>query len=313
MDRQSAVRSAQKAASGFPFALGFKLVLGWREQQGQGQLPAPKGDLYEALRSSGFDYFEFSVGPCQAPAEVALLMREAAACRGAGLFIALHPYLGLPHNPAFFGERPEPLAALESVLAAAGSAGQPGRPVRVVLHPAELSYGDGAADLPALRRGLLERSRGFFAAAVERLAGSPSGVRVVVEHQVPPAPREAVIRIGDTYAELLEVVAAVDLGLCWDTGHYLLSVQRRGQDPLPPDAFLRRVELVHLHDVTSAQWDHQVIRRGSAPLRRYVQLLCQAGFNGGVTLEYSAEAIRSAGSFERVIADSLDALSAWLR
>jgi sugar phosphate isomerase/epimerase len=185
--------------------------------------------------------------------------------------------------------------------------------VRVVLHPAELPYGDGAADLPALRRGLLERSRGFFAAAVERLAGSPSGVRVVVEHQVPPAPREAVIRIGDTYAELLEVVAAVDLGLCWDTGHYLLSVQRRGQDPLPPDAFLRRVELVHLHDVTSAQWDHQVIRRGSEPLRRYVQLLCQAGFSGGVTLEYSAEAIRSAGSFERVIADSLDALSAWLQ
>jgi hypothetical protein len=43
-----------------------------------------------------------------------------------------------------------------------------------------------------------------------------------------------------------------------------------------------------------------------------VALLREAGFGGAVTLEYSPEAIRRAGSFERVIEQSLAALSAWL-
>lgn len=72
------------------------------------------------------------------------------------------------------------------------------------------------------------------------------------------------------------------------------------------------MHMVHLHDVTPAQWDHQVIRRDSRALGGYMRLLRQVDFSGGVTLEYSAEAILSAGRFERVIGDSLDALRAWL-
>lgn len=212
-----------------PFSLGFKLALDWREQQQRGELPPMKGDLYGFLRGQGFDYFEFSVGACQDASELPLLQREAAECRRAGLAAWLHPYLSPPHNPAFFGERAEALSALESVLAAAAEAAvHSGRPAGIVLHPAELSYGGRSEGLASLRHVLLGRSRLFFAAVEERLVRGRSPVRVVVEHQVPPAPGEPVIRIGDTYAELLQVVADVTLGLCWDTGHYLLSVQRRG-------------------------------------------------------------------------------------
>jgi sugar phosphate isomerase/epimerase len=298
-----------------PLSLGFKLALGWREQQQRGELPRFEGDLYAHLQRAGFGYFEFSTGTCADAAEVALLTREAAACHDAGLAVSFHPYLPPPHNPAFFGQRPEPRAAIESILRAAAVAAEvSGSPVRIVLHPAEMSHRAEETDVPGLRSVLLRRSQEFFTAMEERLrqgAAERPPVSVAVEHQVPPVPTETVIRIGDTYEELLAVVAPVGFGLCWDTGHYLLSVKRHGQSARPPEEFLRRVEAVHLHAVVG-ETDHQVIAKRSSRLRGYVALLREAGFGGAVTLEYSAEAIRRAGSFERVIEQSLAALSAWL-
>lgn len=294
-----------------PFSLGFKLSLGWREQQMRGQLPPAKGEVYDLLRRRGFDYFEFGVGACKEQDEVLLIHREAAACAECGLGIALHPYLAGPDNPAVFGETAESAGALESVLAAASTAGSiSGGPVALVLHPAEWRYEPDTEDLAAARRRLLTRSQDFFAALAECAVALHPQAQPVVEHQVPPAPGERVLRIGDTYAELLEVVAGTDLGICWDTGHYLLSVERHGQAERPPVEFLRRVEVVHLHDVVAGR-DHSLISLQSDRLRDYVQMLLGSGFRGNVTLEYSGEAIRSGGSFERVIAESVEVLKAW--
>jgi sugar phosphate isomerase/epimerase len=294
-----------------PHSLGFKLALGWREQQRRGELPPYDGDLYEYLRQNGLDYIEFSVGACLDRGEVSLLRQEAFACADAGLAVSLHPYLGAPYNPALFGEAPEAVRALEAVLAAGSTASEvTGSLTRLVVHPASISYQAAAGDMAALRRLLLARSQAFFAAAEERLTRLPK-VRAVVEHQVPPAPGEAIIRIGDTYAELLEAVRNVSLGLCWDTGHYLLSVRRCGQSVVPLDEFLRRVEAVHLHDVVGES-DHQIISPRSSQLRDYVCMLRESGFSGGITLEYSTEAIRAAGSLERVVTESVAALSSWV-
>jgi len=295
----------------FPHSLGLKLALGWRDQQKRGQLPPCEGDFYEYLRRSGLDYMEFSVEACLERREVSLLREEALACAEARLAVSLHPYLKPPHNPALFGQAPESLLALEAVLAAGSMVSEvTGCPTRIVLHPAAGSYEVGAADMAALRRPLVAHSQAFFAAAEERLARLPQ-VSVVVEHQVPAAPRETVIRIGDTYAELLEVVRDSRLGLCWDTGHYLLSVLRCGQSVMPPEEFLRRVEAVHLHDVVG-ETDHQIISPRSSRLRDYVLVLIESGFSGAVTFEYSAEAMRAAGSLEGVVSESVAALSSWV-
>ncbi len=294
-----------------PFPVGFKLQLGWREQVRRGELPAPGGELYGLLRGSGLAYVEFGVGSCRRPAEQALLRREAAGCRQWNLGATIHPYLGGQENPAHFGESAEPEAALESVLRAAALAAQTvDGPCGLVLHPAEASYQQGARPAP-LRARLLERSQ-RFAAALARAAGERfPRVEPALEHQVPPAPDERIIRIGDTFRELLQAVAGTGLGLCWDTGHYLLSVERHGQAGRPPAQFVGRVRMVHLHDVVEGR-DHRIVSRGSKDVREHLLTLREAGFRGRVTLEYSAEAIAEAGGFEPVIEQSLDALRGWL-
>ncbi|MHC4591542.1 MAG: TIM barrel protein [Planctomycetota bacterium] len=287
--------------------MGFKLQLGWCEQ-GSGRLPRVDADLYALLRGHGLVYVEFGVGTCADESELALLRREAAACAEAGLGVSLHPYLPGAYNPACFGETDQSRAVIDSVLGAGSvAAGITGRSGHLNLHPAELQH--DVLEAAPLRQDLMARSKGFFAALEERACGHPL-VRPVVEHQVPPGAGEPTIRIGDTCAELLEVVADVDLGLCWDMGHYLASVERYGQPEPPLDEFVRRVEAVHLHDLVAGQ-DHQPISPASARLRDCVRTLLAAGFSGGVTLEYSAAAIAGAGGFEPVIADSVRVLSQW--
>jgi sugar phosphate isomerase/epimerase len=296
--------------SAFGGSLGFKLGLGWREQQRNGELPPLKGGLYALLQRSGFGYCEFGVGACADPGEQPLLRHESQACRDCGLGVALHPYLPPPYNPAFFGVTPQSCEVVGLVLRAASTAVRiTGRPAHLNLHPAESAYEPASDDPQSLRVELLRRSQLFFAALQQAARRHPQ-VRPVAEHQVPPAPQERIIRVGDTWPELLRVVEGTALGLCWDTGHYLLSVERHGQGERPPAEFVSRVGAVHLHDVVEGA-DHCVISAGSSRLRDYVGQLLGSGFTGGITLEYSARAIRAAGSFERVVEGSLDALSRW--
>jgi sugar phosphate isomerase/epimerase len=292
-------------------SFGYKLQLGWREQQRLGELPACRSELYALLADSAFCYVEFSVGPCRAPDEMDLLREETRRCASHGLGVALHPYLRAADNPACFGETRES-GQVAGLLAdaAALAAGATGLPCALVVHPAEVRCGADAGPLDGRRQQLADRSHAFLA-ALEEAAGSRSGVVPLAEHQVPPAPGENVIRIGDTFAELLQVVDGLDLGLCWDTGHYLLSVERHGQAAVPPGTFVERVRAVHLHDVVEGK-DHCIVSAGSERLARHMRLLLGTGFDGGVTFEYSAEAMREAGSFEAVIARSLEAFGAWM-
>jgi sugar phosphate isomerase/epimerase len=142
-------------------------------------------------------------------------------------------------------------------------------------------------------------------------AEAAAGVRPVIEHQLAAKPGERIIRIGDTYEELLRLVDGLDVGVCWDTGHYLLAVDRHGQAERPPAEFVRRVEHVHLHAVVGGV-DHCVIEPGSRGLPAYLRMLAREGFSGSLTLEYSAAAILAGGSYEAAVDRSLGALEAYL-
>ena len=292
-------------SNAFPQALGLKLLLTWRQEQARGELPDFPGGLYRFLRDCGFHFVELATGPCVTQDEVDLLLGEAVACRDAGLALAIHPYLRGPHNPAHFGLLSEPDEALSAMLRAASAA-----PATIVLHPAEARCDPGSVERAPLRAELLQRSRLFFAEAERRIAASHPGVTLIVEHQLPTRPDEPVIRIGDTCAELLDSVAGTALGLCWDTGHYWLGVERYGQPDPPPAAFVSRVRHVHLHDVVAGT-DHRIVRPESARVRGYMDVLQRSGFRGTVTLEYAWDAIQSSGGIEKVAREAAGILAGW--
>jgi sugar phosphate isomerase/epimerase len=292
------------------FTLGFKLNLWWRSQQRKGELPPLELDLYAMLADRGFSYFEASVGSCERQGELDLLAAECEGCARWGIGMSLHPYLEPPANPASMGADPRAATSIDSILRAAEYARDAaGSPVRVVLHPASMSFRDHA-EMAGMRQRLFDRSREYIAVTAERAARLP-GVRPMIEHQLATGPQETIIRIGDTYQELLRLVDGLDVGVCWDTGHYLLAVDRHGQARVPSDEFLGRVEHVHLHAVVDGV-DHRAIEPDSRCLREYVRMLAAAGFRGSLTLEYSAAAILATGSFKAVLDSSLDVLEVYL-
>jgi sugar phosphate isomerase/epimerase len=290
--------------------LGLKLPLDWRGQQSIGALPGFAGDLYAFLHDLGLRCIEFGVGLCQ-PDEIDLIAFEAAACGRHDLSVALHPYLPGPWNPAQFGRSQEADAVIAALYEGASTAADgSGQNVVVNLHPAEAVYDAPHVDLAACRRELLSRSQAFLAAVRSRLQVLGDRVTVVVEHQVPPGQDEPVIRIGDRYQELLEAVGTSGLSLCWDIGHSLLSAERYGQSRMPPEEFLRRVRYVHLHDVV-AGCDHRVVRADSGDVHMCINVLADGGFDGGITLEYAADAVIGGGGPQKVITESVAVLAEW--
>jgi len=291
--------------------VGFKLPLGWRDDPAWGEISRAVGGILPYLAQRGFSYVEYSASDFGVLQEVRAVREAAAACADLGLRLALHPYLEPAVNAARYSRGPQCRRAIDRVMHEAHVAADTvGQRVVVVFHPAASVLGPGDTDSAAVRKELMEQSRLFLAELAMWVRSLAPGVLVVVEHQVPPYPGESVVRIGETYVELLEAVRGTDLPLCWDTGHYLLSVDVHGQPAEPSDEFVRRVAHVHLHDVVEGD-DHRPITPDSHRVAGYMRTLWNSGFDGGITLEHGLETIRNAQGLERIVEESLDLLGSW--
>ncbi len=296
--------------------VGFKLPLDWRALQERGELPAVEGNVYAFLQGLGFAHVEFGFGlGLEGNREtVRLLEREAAACDQAGLRVAIHPGPDREENDsaAWFGAEPGRQPGVTPVLGAASlAADNGGAPVVCVLHPAQYVFPSDRQCLAGLREDLVRRSRLFFAELARRAEEEKLSIVPVAEHQLPPDPDEALMRIGDNCAELLEVVGEDGPGICWDIGHYILAVARYGQPEPPSGRFLARVRHVHLHDVVHGR-DHRPITRRASRVRGLLRRLTDAGFDGSITLEYALDGIRQSGGVEPVLRQSMQLLGEWL-
>ncbi|MGD2174836.1 MAG: TIM barrel protein [Candidatus Brocadiaceae bacterium] len=297
-------------------SIGFKLPLDWRARQHRGDLPRLEREVYGFLGGLGFEFVEFSFGLELEGNEAVLelLREEASVCRAHGLGTAIHPGPSELDNltGAWFGPVPECQPGVSPVLQAGSCAARAsGGPVTVVLHPAQFAHQPELVEPSDLRREMVRRSALFFAQLERSVAGLDGAVHPVAEHQLPTDPDEPLMRIGDTCEELLQAAAHTRLGLCWDTGHYLLGVERYGQEQPPPERFLRRVTHVHLHDVVEGR-DHQPITSEAEHLRTLLGALRGVGFSGGVTLEYAPEGLMAGGGVQPVLRDSVATLSCWL-
>lgn len=299
------MRQCKKIDIGLPLPLEWQPVI-------QDIKPANGKMSLIHFRNLGFDYVEFSVGPLASSREAELLEEGIQACRAAGLGMAVHPYLGGVHRIARFTRGSECRAAVDRLVKAAETAAQSLlQPVTMIFHAAEEDFDPGATAEENLRTEMLSISRDFANYLENAVHKSDCPLRIALEHQVPPAPEENIVRTGDTAAELLQVVKGTDLSLCWDTGHYRLSMERHGQPAQPPEEFVSRITHVHLHDVIDGE-DHRPINADSHQLHGWVRRLRADGFLGTITLEYDPRAVAAQGGIRRVAARSLTLLQSWL-
>jgi sugar phosphate isomerase/epimerase len=236
------------------------------------------------LREFGVEAVETPVGP---ETDGQVLMDHIATCQSHGLLVSLHPYTeGTAYNPACYAdEQDNPCRELHEHffdLAAEAARRQDG-PTVVNIHSAAASSEHDRADL-------IDQSVRFFQWA--RRACAPE-VRPVAELQIRPNPDEPLHRIGDDYAELLEVVERSACGACWDFGHAVMNTRRFDLPLDPPTALLSKFVHVHCHDVDRD--DHEPLVFGNVPWRRFLDVLGGVGFDGTVILEVPPGNLLAAG------------------
>jgi sugar phosphate isomerase/epimerase len=291
--------------------IGVKLPAGWRRDPAWEEAIRDTGGMLERISALGFGYVEYGVGTLDDGGERTLLEKEVRACAASDLRVALHPYFGDQACIAAFDSTSGCRRALGRIVRACEKAAEITAPTVVLnTHLAEAPWDPEKVDPDRFRKELRRQSRLYLDELRRLLDGSGGSVRAVIEHQVPPAPEEHLMRIGDTFLELLRVVEPSDLEVCWDTGHYLLAVERHGQSIDPPGRFLDRVGHVHLHDVVDGA-DHRPISSSSDRLRSWLERLARAGFHGGITLEYDHRAVANEGGLLAVLEGAMGRLREW--
>lgn len=271
--------------------LGAKLDVGFSTQEVYRQLFAA-ADALELFRQLGFTAIETPVG---VETEATALWEHVERCHAAGFRVSLHPYSeGTPANVAWFTPEPEnPCRQLHEqfLTVAARIAELQGGPTVVNVHPA------AAVGVP--RDVQLSASLAFFSWCRQWCDARQPAVRVVAELQIAPNTDETMLRIGDHYAELLEIARHSGVGLTWDVGHAVLNHLRFETGLWPPGEFLLQVAHIHCHDVD--QSDHQPLLFDTVPWREYLARAVSAGFDGTVILEIPPQHYVSAGGLSALL------------
>ena len=293
-----------------PSPVGLKMPIEWRDSAQWRELAGPHRNLLDYVADAGLTHVEFSCGGCRGHEERRRIRSEASECADAGLAVYLHPYMDDPEDPCRYGRDDRAVQAMNRTIETATEVAEAcSTRCIVVFHPGSASVPQGDADTVSHRRRMVERA-GRYLRALERRARAEGGVTPVVEHQVPPGDDEALMRVGDTVEELLEVISDTDLSLCWDTGHYLRAVVDRGQAETPPEEMFRRTGFVHLHDVVEGA-DHRPVTADSTGPAAFIKGLWERGYDGPVTLEYHEGPMLERGGLDTAVRTGLRVLSEW--
>jgi sugar phosphate isomerase/epimerase len=248
-------------------------------------------DIPLRLRSLDVEAVEIAI---EIDTDLRDVIEHAHACCQSGLTVSLHPYTEFsPCNSAYFEKCESHCRKFHSRVFAAAAEIARHQKARVVVN-IHAAAGSGDDD----RRTLVNRSIEFFKWAKEWCRENVPRVRPVVELQFRPYAGENIIRIGDSYQELYEIVEASGVDACWDFGHAYMNAHRYELPAAPPDHLLSRIAHIHCHDVADS--DHHPLVHDRVPWKVFLQAAVGAGFDGTVILEVPPDNFLAAG------ADSLE-------
>ena len=273
-------------------------------------------DLPKALGEIGVDGVEIAIRGISGELDRNKTMLEtfedeAALWLDAGKIVHPHPYTAGDANPAAFTPPSDGTVrrAFEQVVTTAKRLNRSNdEPLGLTYHPGTAT-GDDQPD----RDELVARSRQFFAMVDDVLNDFDNRLRVVAETQLPASRDSDTTRIGDVPNE--SIVMATDrqsVGVCWDTGHYILSSERLDSPAFPPTPLIQQVEHIHLHDVRD-DTDHQPPEPGDDRLSDAIEAAVATGNVRSVTLEYDyAKAVDERDDVD-VMLNHIEEAIEWIR
>lgn len=258
--------------------------------------------LLRHLSEAGADFAEFPLGDDTQLDTVRAMGHHAA---DAGLAVSLHPYLHHELAPEIFDASRSAERLREILQLAQDLAGAAGQYVSMVFHGGVARYWPHEVDYDqAVRAG-----QAFFRFIdAERRLRFPD-VRPYAETQLPhDATDRELVRLGDTYGRVLELIEGTDVEVCWDFGHAWRSVLLKKHPVQPPPWFLDRVGHVHLHDAYADETDyhdHQPLGGGDLPWAQYLATLAGQGYDGRILLEVALrDGATGYGDISRLVRDT---------
>lgn len=210
------------------------------------------------------------------------------------------PFRGLDLTAADGGVRRRAVSTLSEVIELAAEIDCP----YVVVHvdgAGETAEGaDGTRDVFIQRAEAVERA----AAALTVLCkhAEDLGVTLLIENQPDPSGERFGARIADLL-ELMTMVGAPNIGICFDVAHAVVST---GDWEAELKAALPHVRSVHASDTPGDADAHLPLGDGAVDWGRVVATLEQAGFDGGFVLEVAGGEEGLERSLDRLNAEEAD-------
>ena len=290
--------------------VGMKLDHDYQQAEPYQKLFEGICDPLAAIRDLGMTFVEY---PMRMDWEEDFCRRLVEENLARGLRTHFHPYVQQELNPACFEDADGNAcrANLERILDfCEWTSKAQGSTCVLIFHGAANPLTRGLPIENESRAYYLEHTQMFFKWLDKAVADRGCDVLPVSEYQL-PAVDDPFFRIGETFDEVMKTVEGTDIGLCWDTGHAFLGVERLGMPVYPPQEFIDKVQHVHLHDVVDGK-DHRPIVYDGIPVEEHLRALKEAGFDRDINLELTAQAIMEAGGFRAVMARCIERIrKAW--
>lgn len=103
--------------------------------------------------------------------------------------------------------------------------------------------------------------------------------------------------------EELKGIPKTEAAICWDMGHSYANYRISGMEELPPESFISRVVHTHIHALhPETHATHWPLGLGDLPLKQYLTMLYQAGYNGICNIELSPEKYPERSAAEALLA-----------
>jgi sugar phosphate isomerase/epimerase len=239
-------------------------------------------EFFGRIREFGVDFVEF---PMSEHTDHLLLRAAGDAAAEQGLACSIHPYFHEELAPEAFTTR-RSAQGLRRLLKLAQQLGdQSQQQVTLVFHGGLARYKPHYRTLDEARTA----GKAFFKWIGDIAAREYPATLPMAETQLPhDRENEGLIRLGDTYEGVLDLIDGTRSAVCWDFGHAWRSALLEKQPHKPPATLLAKIEHVHLHDARISNGiyrDHEPLDTGASPWRAYLQLLFEHGYDKRILLE----------------------------